>query len=73
MCIDRDGSKLIENCIKMIGQPKFIAYQDKLMEIHSELINLDLYKNDDKLSFSDILTNNYGNYVIQSAFDKSNP
>lgn len=64
MSIDRDGSKLVENCIKLIGQPKYIAYQDKLMKLHSELINLDLEQKDDKLSFSDILTNNYGNYII---------
>jgi len=64
MSIDRDGSKLVENCIKLIGQPKYIAYQDKLMKLHSELINLDLEQKDDKLSFNDILTNNYGNYII---------
>ena len=46
MSIDRDGSKLVENCIKLIGQPKYIAYQDKLMKLHSELINLDLEQKD---------------------------
>lgn len=64
MSIDRDGSKLLENCIKMIGEPKYNAYQDQLLNLHSKLINISLETHNQELSFSDILTNKYGNYVI---------
>jgi len=31
MSIDENGSKLLENCIKMIGLHKHLNYQDKLI------------------------------------------
>ena len=43
------------------------------MTLHSQIINMSLEETNEELSFIDIITNKYGNYVIQAAFDKSNP
>jgi hypothetical protein len=70
MTLSRDGSKLLENCIKMIGE----VQNKKLQEILNTVVNLPPIRqdNDQKVYFSDVATNKFGNYIIQRAFEKSN-
>jgi len=70
MIVSRDGSKLLENCISKIP-----AIEDEeLRMILSKVISLPPLRNQvstDVIFFSDALTNKFGNYVIQRAYEKS--
>ena len=70
MTISQDGSKLLENCIKMIG----VFSNPKLYLILNRVVNLPTQRtqNDQRIYFSDVATNRFGNYVIQRAFEQSN-
>jgi hypothetical protein len=67
MTISQDGSKLLENCIKMIG----VFSNPKLYLILNRVVNLPTQRtqNDQRIYFSDVATNRFGNYVIQRAFE----
>jgi len=54
----------------MIG----VVQNTKLNQILERVINLPATRsqNDGKVYFQDVVTNNFGNYIIQRAFDKSN-
>ena len=92
MGIDRDGSKLLENCIKMIGEPQTLgkenleALQKDIME---KILSIKMQTNiqmvtpdsefviehidsSSEVYFNDLLTNKFGNYVVQSLFQKAN-
>ena len=85
MSLDRDGSKLLENCLKMIGNPIFKELQQHLAEILKQLVTTpfeylpDGFENrkiqNGRIFINDILVSKYGNYVIQTALDcmKSDP
>ena len=80
MSLDRDGSKLLENCLKMIGNCRFHRFQACLGDIlvhfvntpngpmHSGFENRRIEEN--QVYFNDILVSRYGNYVMQTAIDR---
>ena len=80
MALEKDGSKLIENCIKMMGrnQGKNSSMTFKLHQILDEIINLPMYSEQQFIAyqqqpilFSDLLTNKFSNYVVQTSFENS--
>lgn len=80
MSLDRDGSKLLENSLKMIGNSKFDQLQTYLIEILVQLVATPFEHmadgfeqrkiSDGQVFFNDILVSKYGNYVIQTAIDR---
>jgi hypothetical protein len=78
MALEKDGSKLVENCVKMIGRIHTLnlTQAQSLLRILDELINLPIYLPQftyafDQVFFSDLLTNKYSNYVVQTVFEYS--
>lgn len=78
MSLEKDGSKLIENSVKMISKVKTKhANQAKiLITILDEIVQLPVKMPQfqyeyQQIFFSDLLTNKYSNYVIQTAFENS--
>ena len=71
MILQRDGSKLLENCISQLN-PQF--QEEKILQIMDAVVNLPPLRTVESgfVFFSDALTNKFGNYVIQRAFEKSN-
>ena len=76
MSLEKDGSKLVENCVKMIGRIHTLnlTQAQSLLRILDELINLPIYLPQftyafDQVFFSDLLTNKYSNYVVQTVFE----
>lgn len=82
MSLEKDGSKLIENCIKMFQHinGKHQAMQYHLYSILDEILALPKshliyspHSQRPEVTFSDLLTNKFSNYVIQKSFDMSDP
>lgn len=92
MGIDRDGSKLLENCIKMIGEPQTQG-KEKLEKLQLEILEkvvtipvnsttqpvvpdnsfvIEHVIDTQEVYFNDLLTNKFGNYVVQTLYQKSN-
>jgi hypothetical protein len=78
LAINKDGSKLVENSIKMMWSThagKKHHEQAKLLQmLLDELIGLPpvrLPNDRSTIFFSDLLTNKYANYVIQASFEVS--
>jgi len=80
MAIEKDGSKLVENSIKMFQHlnGKHAALKSQLYMVLDELIALPvstyIYKenqHNNYVTFSDLLTNQFSNYVVQKCFDMS--
>lgn len=70
LSISNDGSKLVENCIKMMKKPQNELVVGILMQMISEILGLPAVRPPnqahvrDVIYFSDLLTNKYANYVI---------
>ena len=80
MSLRKDGSKLVENCVKMIHQiskGKHVEHAQILYKILDEIIQLPqnqqhAYGNHKNLIFfTDLLTNKFANYVVQAVFEVS--
>lgn len=82
LAVQRDGSKLYENAIRMLTKmnSKHRHNADQVLQLLDALIYLPLGANKGKsvkkdkaqrnhLGIDDVLTNKYGNYVMQAAFD----
>ena len=76
MSIDKDGSKLLENSLKMAGRKNMKNIQQKLDMILSNFVNIPMMQVSNNLSrgivFENILTSQFGNYVVQTAYDSAN-
>tara|TARA_B110000285_G_C15122389_1_gene618021 strand:- start:756 stop:977 length:222 start_codon:yes stop_codon:yes gene_type:complete len=73
MSLRKDGSKLVENCVKMIskiGSGKHEQQAPLLFLILDELIQLpqnpqhSYTENKNPIFFTDLLTNKFANYVV---------
>ena len=71
MAINKDGSKLVENCIKMVWHTnaggKHYIQASLLQTILDEIISTPIVKipnSHSTIYFSDLLTNKYANYVV---------
>ena len=78
MSLEKDGSKLIENCIKMISRIHTLnlGQAQSLLKILDEVICLPVHVPnflypENTIFFSDLLQNKYANYVIQTVFEYS--
>ncbi len=68
MSIDKDGSKLLENCLKMAGRKNMKNIQLKLDLILNNFVNIPMMQDSDHFSrgifFENILSSQFGNYVV---------
>lgn len=91
MSLDRDGSKLLENCFKLHGQVHDAAWDsqdEQLLRVFERLtllfdmfIGVPIIKCEPPLfrkvkpgeiCFTKIVTSEYGNYVVQTAYEQAN-
>ena len=87
MSVDRDGSKLLENTIKMIGEERTAgkkALEAIQQDILDKIVNIPMQSNIEAMKssqdgdqvdpsnvhFNNLLTNKFGNYIVQTAFQK---
>ena len=76
MALDKIGSQLVENSIKMIGKMQHQNQYPQLYQILDELISLPddtnvQFQGFKQISFQDLVTRQYSNYVIQIAYEQS--
>lgn len=69
MSLQRDGSKLIENAIKILDNPiKNTHLIEAATHLLQEIVSLPVRKNEGGIMFQQLLTNQFSNYVVQRCF-----
>jgi len=53
MSLDRDGSKLLENCLKMKGSNKHAKFNQQLLDILVTFLNIPLNPNENDILYED--------------------
>lgn len=73
MSLMKDGSKLIENAVRLLENKQASLRMPELNVLLQEIVNIPLKQDQtqSEVYFEDLLQNRFSNYVIQTCFDVS--